>query len=926
MRRLGEICLALLCSGLLVACQTGPLTGEDPRTAASTEVRKSPNDSRDYRYLELPNELRVLLVSDPETDLAAASLVVFRGSMHEPDDRVGIAHFLEHMLFVQTEAYPKPGEFQTFVAANGGMSNAYTALDHTNYFFSVKPDAFPEALDRWGNFFVTPLLSAEYSEREKNAVHSEYQMQMKDDGWRGYMVGKQAMNPAHPASRFTVGSLETLAGDIQADLVQFFETQYSADQMALVVLTDMDLDALEDMVSQLFSQVENKNLGPSYVDIDPYLEGQRPLLVERELVKQGATLEYAFTLPSVLPHYRSKPQQYLANLLGHEGPEGLAYYLQQAGWVSSLGVGVSDLDRNTSTLSISMDLTAAGEQRREEIGAAIFAYLDMLRAQPPAAWLYEEQATVARLGFRFQEKSDPVGFVYQMAPLMDKYPAEDLLVARYLMEDFNPKLIGDYLDQLVPANLVVTYAASELETDAVEPWFNVPYRIETNTKLPAAADLAFGLPATNPYLPDNLELVAADELPMQKISAMGIDIWLDTDTSFNVPRASTRVNLAAPGGITALRDRAMAQLYRRLVADRLNSETYPAYLAGLSFSLGVGSSGFGVAVSGYADKQLPLLERILKELHEHEIDADRFTVQKAELIEDWLNTQQDRPFRQTMARLDSQLRADSWPATELAAALEEVQVADLYAFRQRALAEVGVLAMLHGSVTTEDAEALAGSIRSAVTVADIERFRPSVRDLVQAEVDELAVDHNDAALVLYVQDEDESWASRARSSLAVTILQPQYFHELRTEQQLGYIVGMTNQTIAQRGGVTFIVQSPSAPVAQIEAATIEFMDQQIEAFANTTEAELAEHKAGLINRLLESPKNLSERSSRYWADLNNAYWTLDSREQIAAEVEKLTVADIQAMYQRIRNKLTDNSGRLSILTQGKFGSGPAAAG
>ena len=104
------------------------------------------------------------------------------------------------------------------------------------------------------------------------------------------------------------------------------------------------------------------------------------------------------------------------------------------------------------------------------------------------------------------------------------------------------------------------------------------------------------------------------------------------------------------------------------------------------------------------------------------------------------------------------------------------------------------------------------------------------------------------------------------------------------------------------------------------------MDQQIEAFANTTEAELAEHKAGLINRLLESPKNLSERSSRYWADLNNAYWTLDSREQIAAEVEKLTVADIQAMYQRIRNKLTDNSGRLSILTQGKFGSGPAAAG
>ena len=136
-------------------------------------VKRSPSDDRKYRYLELDNHMRVLLVSDVHTDKAAASLNVNVGSFDNPPNRHGLAHFLEHMLFIQTEAYPEPSGFQDFVSANGGSTNAYTALDHTNYFFDVKASAFPEALDRWGHFFISPIISPEYSQREKNAVDSE---------------------------------------------------------------------------------------------------------------------------------------------------------------------------------------------------------------------------------------------------------------------------------------------------------------------------------------------------------------------------------------------------------------------------------------------------------------------------------------------------------------------------------------------------------------------------------------------------------------------------------------------------------------------------------------------------------------------------------------------------------------------------------
>ena len=125
----------------VIGCQSvaPDLASTDSASAIAERLslRKSPNDAREYRYLVLANKMRVLLVSDPETDKAAAALSVYRGSFHEPEDRPGLAHFLEHMLFIGTEKYPEVDSFQQHITANGGSSNAYTAPDHTNYFFDI---------------------------------------------------------------------------------------------------------------------------------------------------------------------------------------------------------------------------------------------------------------------------------------------------------------------------------------------------------------------------------------------------------------------------------------------------------------------------------------------------------------------------------------------------------------------------------------------------------------------------------------------------------------------------------------------------------------------------------------------------------------------------------------------------------------------
>lgn len=114
-------------------------------------INKSPNDTREYQVIRLSNRLEVLLISDPDLKNSAASLSVPVGSMQNPDSQLGLAHYLEHMLFLGSEKYPVINEYSKFMSQNGGYTNAYTAQDKTVYGFEVNDGAFGEALDRLGD-------------------------------------------------------------------------------------------------------------------------------------------------------------------------------------------------------------------------------------------------------------------------------------------------------------------------------------------------------------------------------------------------------------------------------------------------------------------------------------------------------------------------------------------------------------------------------------------------------------------------------------------------------------------------------------------------------------------------------------------------------------------------------------------------------
>ncbi|MCY4214715.1 MAG: insulinase family protein [Gammaproteobacteria bacterium] len=895
--------------------------------AAQPVVVKSPNDERAYRYLELANGLRALLASDPKADKAAASLTVFRGSFHEPAERPGLAHFLEHMLFIGTEKYPEVDGYQAFVSAHGGSSNAYTASDHTNYFFDIDPAHFQAGMDRFAQFFIAPLLDPAYVERERNAVHSEYQLQLKDDGWRAFAASKMALNPAHPLARFNIGSLETLGDDALAALEAFFKAHYSADQMALVALSNESLDDLQAWVAPLFEGIANRQLGAAPVTTPPYPADGLPATLRIQPQKEIRSASYEFPVPSTRPHYRTKPERYLTNLLGHEGVGSLHAALKARGWIESLNASSAHIDDATSAIDVTIGLTPAGSGRIEAISAALFAYLDLLRSEAPSRWRYREQARIAETHFRFQEPSSALGFVYRVGPTLAHLPPVDLLRAPYLMDEFDPALIERYLARLTPRNVRLTVIEPDAATDRIEPWFKVPYALEQR---PIAMEPAVGktrfefhLPAKNPFIPEDLTTLPDDPGPPRRIKAAeGIEAWLDRDLAFGAPRANLRLLLTVPdGGLASVEDQVAASIYRDLVADQLNAYAYPAGLAGLSFGIGLSARGFLVEIGGYTDKQDVLLPQVLEALNDAEIEPATFARLLDERVRGWRNEALERPYSQAYGAIGKALQNSAWPAEMLASAAERLTVEALRAWRSERLTRFGLVALLHGNLDEERAIAIVESVRKRLPVEAVPPFRVEIAQVADSYRVPLAIDHADAAVALYVQDEQPGVNARAQSALAAQLVKQAFFTELRTEQQLGYAVFARATPFRNQGGLTFIVQSPVASPAALEEAILTFLDARPNAVRNLSEEAFSQFKAGLISDLTEREKNLNQRSRRLWRDLDLGYVNFDANQQLAdafAELSQAAMADfMDGLRQRARSQ------RLIIYSMGKFEEPPA---
>jgi len=911
MRRLiglfGFLLVAVFALGLQQGC-TGLLV-ESSSENASNSIIASPNDKREYRYISLDNQLDVLLISDPSTDKAAASLDVHIGSYQNPADRAGLVHFLEHMLFLGTQKYPDPGEYQRFISEHGGSHNAGTGLENTNYFFDIDALYLEPALDRFAQFFSAPNFDAKYVDRERNAVESEYRLKIKDDGRRLQDVLQEQVNPKHPLSKFTVGNLDTLADwqgrPVRDELLAIYKQYYSANIMKLVVLGSESLDELQAMVEPRFALVENAEV---VVDIHtaPLFEPERlPLQISALPLQDSRELSLSFPVPKIQPHWQKKPGNYLAALIGHEGDGSLLDLLKKRGWADALGAGVPLEDRGSALFSVDISLTPEGLEHQQQIVEMFFAWVGLIRDQGIQRWRYDERAQLSAIAFRFQEKQNPINYVSSLASMMQQYPVTDVLQANFVMNDFDAELLAEISARLTPDNMLLQLTAPEVNTDQVSLMYQTPFSV---AEIPASqlqswrAPQVFSelsLPPVNPYIPNNLELLAGTggEVPELLVQSESTTAWHYQDTRFGVPKA----HIIAALETLEMDSPAMAgavQLYLAYVEDQLGASVYPASEAGLNFSLQPSNKGFTLVVGGYSDRQSALLEDILAVLKNPRWEQARFDRIQQSLSRDLSNFSREYPFRQVVASLYSMIKGQ-WTPLQKAAAIDQLSMTELAILVDKLTDNLQLKVLISGNHNKQSAKAIVTSLSSWTELKQLQPVQAVAKLDATEYRGQIPVDHSDAALMLYIQGRNDTLLERGHLLLIGEMLSSPFYTSLRTEKQLGYVVAAFANNHLRVPGIGLLVQSPSVDEQTLRSEFAAFLNGYTETVANLSEADLNRYKQSVLSNLQETPKNLGELNSRFMESVGLGYRDFDFREQLAEQVSEVTLSSLNAAYQAV---------------------------
>ncbi|OQR83495.1 nardilysin [Achlya hypogyna] len=957
---------------------------------------KSPNDPKNYRMFTLPNGLEVLLMqnvtgvdeddecddehddgasgseeedfedgddgeeedeegSDDEDDAmsdgeaaregpaprkAGACLTVGVGSFSEPAHLQGLAHYLEHMLFMGSEKYPDENEFEAFLSAHGGYSNGETDVERTSYMFEVGPKHLAPALDMFAQFFVAPLMKADALDRELSAIESEFARASQDDSIRFEQVLCDLAVPGHPFQRFNWGNTKSLKSlpeaqgiDVRAEILRFYETHYSANLMKLVVCGEEELDVLEGFVRESFGAVPNRDL-PSrdFSQLPPPFEGSA--LVQILPLKETHVLNLHWPLPPLVGHHALKPADFVASILGHESEGSILFLLKERGWASTISAGLTDThgyDYGTfgAVFTLEIKLTLEGLAQYEAVVLVVFQFLRMMADGPLPAWIFDELKAMSAVNFQFQEERDAIEQCEELAALMQDMFAVapcDLLSYDVLKGDFDAARVQALvLDHLTTARLRVHVASSTFAPDAswtCEPWFNVPYKVapipgplllQWQTAAPIAA-LRYQSP--NPFIPRDLALIDVAEplaAPRAIATLPSLTAYYLPDTEFKTPRAFVMLHCSLPALAGRPAAIVLADVYLRMVKDALNAYAYQAQEAQLSYVLHVKEgAGFELQIGGFHDKLLELVHVVTTTLASFTLGGARLVEARFDVIkEELLRTYKNALFKpQAQAKyLRLQLLEETAvPLPQLLAALEALSFAELVAnaVESRALWAGGHLtAFVHGNVSEAAALAL------SMAVADRFAFGPPApaptkrihqlpaAGLTLREASDNAAEVN-SVVEWYYQFGNHTVATLALADLLEQMMQEPLFDTLRTKQQLGYEVSCTVRVTHGVLGFGLKVVSASTPTAAIDTAIAAFVADFATTLATMDDAVFDDHVRAQIQAKEEPDVHLYAATSRHWTEIQSKRLAFDIDAQLVGWLKSpaCTRDAVAATYRR----------------------------
>jgi coenzyme PQQ biosynthesis probable peptidase PqqF len=281
----------------------------------------------------LANGLRVTLRHAPDLKRSAAALRVAAGSHDVPLAWPGLAHFLEHLLFLGTERFPTGEGLMAYVQGHGGQVNARTSERTTDFFFELPPQAFGGGLERLSDMLVHPCMNLDDQLREREVLQAEFVAWSQDAAAQQQLALFDGLSASHPLRAFHAGNRDSLPvpqPEFQQALKDFYQRFYQTGQMTLSLAGPQSLDELRAM-AEAFGAVMTQGEGALQQSPLPLMDAS-----DKSYQQAGERrLDLLFTFEA-LPGSSAEALEFLCHWLNAAKPGGLLAKLQDNGCANSL--------------------------------------------------------------------------------------------------------------------------------------------------------------------------------------------------------------------------------------------------------------------------------------------------------------------------------------------------------------------------------------------------------------------------------------------------------------------------------------------------------------------------------------------------------------------------------------------------------------
>ena len=788
------------------------------------QIVKSPNDRRLFKYIKLQNDLQVLLVSDIETQYSSASLSISIGSNNEYFDNEieGVAHFLEHMLFMGSEKYPDENDYGKYILENNGSSNAFTENNHTNYYFNCVPEGLLKILDVFAQIFISPLFKMESVERELNAVDSEFQNSLTNEYSRFNAVCKQFMKKTHPNSKFNFGCLKTLnVPNIQKIVYDFYNKYYSSHLMKLVVIGKETLDELEKNITTMFSKITKKNVhnNTNYGNVfdAPIYAKIIPIVQEHEL-----TIMWEFNFDNN-PDY-SDFYDFIAHIIEHEGEGSLADMLYQEFLIKSLCTSMSKHDFGKNVImNIEINLTNDGFKHIELVKNIIMNYIKMLSVASynDMCKLFNEFKLELDTEFENYSIPDPESFAIKLTSLWATKHIDPInLVAYYYTfkeYDINiHKIIINILSKMTINNVIIFESSKTFESIEnpieIEKWYNVKYfKCEPYVNQITYQNETLSLPCLNPYVcnPKEHILINANKfscnIQPQKLPFENMNVWWNPDTVGKSPEIYLMINVLFPNKSQLIKNQIIDKLYFNCFYNITNAKLFNMSKANYGVDIIRHNNGFYIDICGNSSKFKIVLKTVIEELlnFKNKITKSLFNNVKELYKQEISNYIYDSPYTEIDHELLVNIADNFYSDYEILNKLQTITYDDLMQYdlfennKQNTVGPNMLYGIIQGNITFDETFDICKYLNKFNPIDYKLNFDNPLKELKINEFEKTLENENEknscyklAIKIGYLYyDLDVNYIEKITYlEVLDSIISDKYFDQLRTKEQLGYIV------------------------------------------------------------------------------------------------------------------------------------------